>query len=234
MILNPKESTVAYRCPHCGTNVMSVVGIFALTGDLIKLKCSSCGHSELTLTYTSDGSIRINVPCVACPKPHNYVISSNVFFEKDIFVLSCSYTAIDICFIGQKDKVMAELKRSDEELERMLVEAGLDDFDSFHSHNRGHGGEDDAEEDDDKSQKYNDFNDMLVEDVIRLIVAELKEDNAIYCQCRGQGDYSFIVNGGSVIVYCKKCGCYHDYPINSLSTAESFLESNELVLDKKT
>ena len=44
MVLKPKESIVSYRCPKCGTTVMSMVGTFALSGDLIKLKCS-CGES---------------------------------------------------------------------------------------------------------------------------------------------------------------------------------------------
>ena len=53
MILKSKETTVAYRCPVCGKNIISVVGIFMLSGDLIKLKCD-CGVSELTITSNSD------------------------------------------------------------------------------------------------------------------------------------------------------------------------------------
>ena len=45
MIINPKETTVAYRCPACGAGVMSAVGIFALSAEMIKLKCT-CGQSE--------------------------------------------------------------------------------------------------------------------------------------------------------------------------------------------
>ena len=46
MVLETKKATVAYRCPHCGCGVISVVDIFSLSADMIKLKCS-CGQSEL-------------------------------------------------------------------------------------------------------------------------------------------------------------------------------------------
>ena len=44
MILDVKQTTAAYRCPHCGSGVMSAVGLFSLTGaaDMVKLKCD-CG-----------------------------------------------------------------------------------------------------------------------------------------------------------------------------------------------
>ena len=69
MKLPVKETTLAYRCPHCGATVFSLVGIFALSGDMLKLKCS-CGKSETVVTYTSDRKLRLAVPCIACPKPH--------------------------------------------------------------------------------------------------------------------------------------------------------------------
>lgn len=61
MILNSKETTIIYRCPHCGLSVVSVVGIFTLSGDMVKLKCD-CGGSALVLTHTSDGKVRLTCP----------------------------------------------------------------------------------------------------------------------------------------------------------------------------
>ena len=104
MLLKSREAALAYRCPYCGMSTISMIGVFTLSGDMFKLKCK-CGKSELTATYTSDRKIRLNVPCLICPTPHNYIISSNTFFEKNIFTLSCTYTAIAICFIGLEDAV---------------------------------------------------------------------------------------------------------------------------------
>ena len=60
MIIQPKNTTIAYRCPTCGKSVKSKVGAVALSGDMIKLKCPKF-VSEMMLTYTSDGNIRISV-----------------------------------------------------------------------------------------------------------------------------------------------------------------------------
>ena len=128
MILDKKETTVAYRCSSCGMHVMSPVGIFALSGDMTRLKCA-CGGSELTATYTSDRRIRLTVPCVVCPHPHNYVLSSSLFFGRDILEFNCSLTGVEICFIGKNDCVLTAIKESDDRLIEMLGEADLDDFD---------------------------------------------------------------------------------------------------------
>ena len=53
MLLNEKRTTVAYRCPHCGGGIMSAVGLFNLSADMVKLKCT-CGKSELKIVYNRD------------------------------------------------------------------------------------------------------------------------------------------------------------------------------------
>ena len=69
MILEPKKTTVAYRCPECGAGVLSVVDIFALSANRVKLKCD-CGKSEMDVVIQSDDKIRLTVPCIFCRKPH--------------------------------------------------------------------------------------------------------------------------------------------------------------------
>ena len=101
MVLNSKETTIAYRCPACGKFILGMVGIFSLSGDLIKLKCD-CGGSELKIAYTNDRKLRITVPCMFCPAPHTYVLSSGAFFDRDLLALSCTYSSLDICFIGNR------------------------------------------------------------------------------------------------------------------------------------
>ena len=164
MVLNSRDTTVAYRCPFCGASVYSVVGIFSLSADMVKLKCG-CGKSEMTVTYTSDRKIRLNVPCLICPTSHNYVISSNTFFEKATFTLTCNFTGIDVCFIGTKDGVAGALRKSEAEITQMLKEAGIDDFDAF-SKNTG------------ALSSVNKYGSLLlddpqIEDIIRFMLVEL-------------------------------------------------------------
>ena len=68
MIIESKNSTVAYRCPSCGSGVMSVVDMFKLSADMVKLKCD-CGKSEMVLVRSKDtkdapAKIRFTVPCM--------------------------------------------------------------------------------------------------------------------------------------------------------------------------
>ena len=89
MVLESRQTTVAYRCPQCGAGVMSVVNLFALRADMIKLKCD-CGGSEMTLVHTKDNKVRFTVPCIFCPNPHHFTLSSHGFFDKEMFALPCS------------------------------------------------------------------------------------------------------------------------------------------------
>ena len=220
MILKSRETTIAYRCPYCGMSTMSIVGVFTLSGDMLKLKCK-CGKSELMITYTSDRKIRLSVPCLICPTPHNYVISSNTFFDKDIFTLACTYTAIDICFIGTHDAVMADLKRSEIELNKMLADAGLDDFDNM-----------DDDEDDDFDE--DDLVDPQIEEIIHFMLIELDDEGKISCECEDHDDslYDFEFIGENVQIYCANCGAYKVLPMSSMTQASDFLRCNELILQK--
>ena len=92
MIINPKETTVAYRCPACGAGVMSAVGVFSLSAEMIKLKCT-CGQSEMKLMYNKEDQIRLSVPCMFCPSPHNFLLNKSVFFGKELFSLAASRAA---------------------------------------------------------------------------------------------------------------------------------------------
>lgn len=217
MIINSKETTVAYRCPHCGAGVMSVVGIFSLTGDMIKLKCS-CGKSELLLAYTKDKTVRLTVPCIICPKPHNYTVSTGVFFSNELFRLGCTYTGLDICFIGSKDSVLEALKENESMLLGMFEEAGVTSLDALH-----------------KDDPFDDADDPFVDDVIRFMLAELKEEGGIHCKC-APGDipeykFEFVApDYDSIRIYCETCGASVTVPMTSALNAEAFLAVDELYL----
>lgn len=218
MILDSKETTVAYRCPHCGAGVMSVVGIFALSGDMIKLKCS-CGKSELILQYTKEKSVRITAPCIICPKPHNYSVSTGVFFSNELFRLGCTYTGLDICFIGSKDAVLEALKENESMLLGMFEEAGVTSLDALH-----------------KEDSFDDADDPFVEDVIRFMLAELREEGNIHCKCDA-GDmpkYSFdfvAPDYEEIRIFCETCGAQVTIPMTSAVNAEAFLGVDKLELE---
>ena len=100
MVLDSKETTVAYRCPHCGAGVISAVNVFALSADMVKLKCT-CGQSEMTIVSGKDGKIRLTVPCMVCPHPHQFTLNSTLFYGKDLFSMPCPYVSeLTLAMVG--------------------------------------------------------------------------------------------------------------------------------------
>ena len=213
MVLENKQTTVAYRCPHCGAGVMSAVGIFKLSADMLRLKCS-CGHSEMTVVYKKDGQVRFTVPCILCPTPHNFTVSSKIFFGKELFVLPCPYSDINICMMGDMDHVKAELSRTELELLDLLEENGIENFDAF------------------RTNSEEELTDPQILEIITYVIKEFDEEGNIECLCPpdSEGDYEIEFCSDGVKVSCKKCGASKLISANSLIDAHNFLTSDKLIL----
>ncbi len=224
MILRSKDTTIAYRCPYCGKCIKGIVGIFTLTGDVIKVKCD-CGHSELVVSYTSEGKIRLSVPCIFCPTPHNFIIGNGIFFERGMLALDCTFADFSICFIGTEEEIGKAIDESDRELAELLTECGLDDYDKLHVLNRA--GRDPWDDDDDIIS-----GEIAVDDIVRFMLKELEEDNLIYCRCNEYQipQYDFKIIGSTARVYCKTCGSRKDFPMGSSLCADAFLNLDEINL----
>lgn len=212
MILEQKQTTIAYRCPDCGQIVRSVVGVFSLSADMIKLKCP-CGGSEMDIVYTKDKKVRLAVPCFICPAPHSYLISNAVFFEHDIFTLACTYSGMDICFIGKEDKVNEAIEQNDAELENLIGDAR--NFESISDMRR-----------DDKR-----LTDPQVLEIVMYVIKELEEEGAVHCRCTDGGEYELQFGDESMFVVCKKCGAEAEIRTDSIDAAYAFLNADELVLE---
>ena len=215
MILSPKETLIAYRCTDCGSGIMSVIGAFALSGDLIKLKCS-CGGSELHISRTSDKKLRLTVPCLVCPKPHNYVIGQNTFFSREgVFTLSCTVSGLPLCFIGTKDAVSDALDEATRELNELLEDAGLDGLEEIR-----------------ENSETSDPFDASIDDIIRYTICELEDEGKIKCKCptTAVADYQFEIIDDTLRVFCEKCGASVTIPMSDMAMAHDFLLSESLEL----
>ena len=212
MIVKPNETTVAYRCPDCGSGVKSIVGIFSLSADMLKLKCP-CGSSSMTVKRTNDDKIRLSVPCIVCRRDHDYVISRDLFFKNELFELPCSLSGFSLCFIGSGEAVSAAIEKADEELRNVLKEAGASNLDIFKE----------------QPERAEEMPVAQVYDIVRFIVKELEEENAIRCRCN-DGDYDIELFDDSVCVFCKNCGAKQYVSTASLAEAQAFLEIDELIL----
>jgi len=212
MVLETKQTTVAYRCPHCGAGVMSVVGLFQLSADMVKLKCS-CGESEATIVYGKDGNVRFTVPCILCPTPHHFSVKSSLFFGKELFVLPCPYSDVNICMMGEINHVKAELSRTELELLDMLEKSGLGSFDEI------------------RGEQV--LSDPQVTEIVTYVIRELDEEKKIYCHCprEEEGDYEVEIGKEGIKVSCRRCHASKTIPADSLIGAHDFLNADSLTLE---
>lgn len=242
MVLNEKRTTVAYRCPDCGGGILSAVGLFNLSADMVKLKCT-CGKSELKIIYNRDGTVRLTVPCLLCAQPHTFTVRSSLFFSDDLFVLPCPYSDVNICFTGEMNRVKAELARTELELLDMLEENGITDFSSLHGDER-------------------DLGDPQILDIVLFVIDDLDAEGKIYCHChpdramassedeatsdtpypfdtdieasssdQRESRYEAEITDDGIKVTCRICGASRTIPTDSMLSAHAFLNADSLHLE---
>ena len=215
MILETKQTTVAYRCPHCGAGVLSAVGFFSLSADMVKLKCT-CGQSEMTAVAQHDGKVRLTVPCLVCPTPHLFTVSQSVFFGRELFVFSCPYSGLGIAMTGEMNQVKAELARGELELLDLLEKSGMEaeDFDRFRNDERS-------------------LPDPQILDIVMFVINELDAEGKIYCRCphdENDRSYEARVTDDGIEVSCRRCGASRLIPTDSRLSAHAFLNADALYL----
>ena len=213
MIVKPPTTHVAYRCPHCNTTVYGIVGKFALSANMLRLKCH-CTESAMDITITNDKKIRLSVPCIFCAQNHNYVVSQSIFFSKDLFLLACPYSNMDIAFIGEKEKTDEALKISEQEISRML--AGLE-----------------AESIKDIQPEDMEDDEILpapeIYDTVRFVVKDLEAEGKIDCPCH-RGSYELRYAEDGIEVYCPECNATHLFSTHSYLASLDYITISSLTL----
>ncbi|MBQ8716471.1 MAG: hypothetical protein IJY43_01335 [Clostridia bacterium] len=214
MVLESKQTTLAYRCPHCGAGVMSAVSLFNLKGSMVRLKCD-CGKSAMEVLPTPDGKVRLTVPCIICPHPHHFTVSEKIFFESELFSLPCAYSDINICVMGEVNHVKAELSRTELQLLDLMEKSGITDFEALHK---------EAEQT---------VSDPQVLEIVLFVIRDLDEEGKIKCRCEDgeEREYDAEILADGVKVTCKKCGATRTIPTDSLLDAHEFLNCDHLLLE---
>lgn len=214
MIVNAKQTTVAYRCPHCGAGVLSAVGLFSLNADLIKLKCD-CGESEMTVVSRHDGKFDLTVPCMFCPSPHHFTVTPALFFDKELFCLPCPYTGFNIALMGDANHVKAELARTELELMDLMEKSGVESFDRFQN--------------DEES-----LPDPQIREIVLFVIHDMNAEGKIYCRCphdEPDRHYDAEITQDGILVTCAKCGAKRLIPTDSRLSAHAFLNADALYLE---
>ncbi|MBR2926929.1 MAG: hypothetical protein IKC31_05075 [Clostridia bacterium] len=214
MVLNTKQTTVAYRCPHCGAGIMSAVGLFALSADMVKLKCT-CQKSEMSIVYSKDGKVRLSVPCMFCPKPHTFTVNSSLFFEKELFSLPCPYSDFNIAHFGEINQVKNELARGELALMDWMEKNGLETSDLL-------------------GEQKEDLTDPQIRDIVMFVINDLDAEGKIFCKCSvtdNERAYDAEIEEDGIRVSCRKCAASTLIPTDSRLGAHAFLNSDALYLE---
>ncbi len=214
MLLKPKQRNIAYRCPECASTVFGLVGKFALAADMLRLKCSCEEPSALDIKRTNDGKIRLSVPCLFCRQNHNFVVSEAVFFDRELFLLSCPYAGMDIAFIGSEDNIQKELVRTEEEIRRLMASLEAEELGDIQPQDMS---EDEI------------LPDPGVYDTVRFVVKDLEEEGKIKCPCT-EGPYDLRFTEGGMQVYCQRCGATCELNAVTPSLSEEYLSLDSLEL----
>ena len=208
-----KHTHIAYRCPECGDIIVGLAGEFALNADMLRLKCT-CGKSALDISPEGNGKLRISVPCVLCKENHSFVLSADIFFDRDIFKFNCPYANLDIAFIGKKDEVDRATESSGAALANLIASMGADSLPDIQPYELG---EDEI------------LPDAAVWDIIRFVVKDLEADGAIDCPCHS-GSYEIRYAPGGIEAYCNECGATYLFRCESPSIAEEYLSLTSVKL----
>ena len=207
------QTHIAYRCPECGTLIYGFVGKFALSANLLRVKCS-CGHSALDINITNDNKVRISAPCLFCKQNHSFVVSQSIFFGRDIFLLNCPYANMDICFIGSKEKIDEEAIRSADELNKLLSNLEAESIK-------------DIQPEELSEDEF--LPDPATYDTIRFLIKELEAEGKIDCPCHSQKyDLRFCDTG--IEVYCEECGATHVFNTQSESASQDYINTDSIYL----
>ena len=209
-----KKRYFAYRCPECTGTVLSLMGNFSLSGDLLRLRCS-CKKSVADIKAEQHTKVHLSVPCPICRKPHRYTIAKSLFLEKPIFTLGCPYSPdIAVALMGEKEPLDTALAKEEEKLSAILA--------AFESETLR----------DVQPQDMNDeeiLPDPQIYDIIRFLVRELEAEGAITCPC-GRGSYDFRFTDAGIQVVCPDCGASYEFDCPSEEVAKGYLDLSELRL----
>ena len=214
MVIDPKQTTLAYRCPHCGTGVISAVNLFSLSADMVKLKCT-CGRSELKAVISSDKRVRLTVPCIICAKPHSFMLNTSLFFDKDLFAMQCPYSDINIACVGESNQVKAELARGELELLDLMEKSGLQNFEDY-------------------QEERETLSDPQVLDLVMFVINDMDAEGKIFCKCAPTDngrEYDAEITNEGVCVSCRKCAASRLIPTDSRLSAHAFLNADALHLE---
>ena len=205
------KTTVCYRCPDCGAILTFDVTRERLDKGLLSMRCIQCSKSKLDIMLTPDDTVNLTVPCLICPHSHPYRISKEAFFNKEIYCFTCSYSGLDICFIGQEDLVDEEIIRTGREIRELSELSGAN-----------------SQDDSDHANLY--VADSNVVREVMFAIGNLQEDKKIKCTC-GASSVKVLIDYDKIDIICKVCAKKKSIASRTKFDANAAIELEEIIID---
>ncbi len=211
---NKKERLIAYRCSSCGAAVLGTVGRFALSADMLRLKCGCEKPSVLDINVTRDEKLKLTIPCLLCGESHSFVVSQEILLERELAKLSCPYSGVDIAFVGDKEAIDPELQRTEKELSAIMAGLEVDDISELQPKEMS---EDEL------------LPDPSVYDAIRFVLKDLEAEGKVECPC-GKGGYDLRFSDEGIQAYCESCGSTYTFRSVTPSACEEYVNLDGIKL----
>lgn len=202
-----QKTRVAYRCPYCGAVIT-----FDITKERLKekfsLTCIQCQKSHLEISMLPGETVSLTVPCLVCPHSHPFKISADMFFSRDVYTFPCSFSGLDICFIGNDTELVEdEIDSSGALINSMLEDTKEEDLNAK-----------DAE--------------LMVADtaVMREVVfaiGELEKQKKIRCKCQSKA-VKVLLDYDKAVIICKVCGNKAEIPARTRLDANAAIELEKI------
>lgn len=190
------------------------MGRFALSANMLRLKCSCGSEMSLDMNIISGEKIRLSVPCLYCRQNHSYVVSETLFFDKDRFLLNCPYSGMDIAFLGEEDVVSHEIVRTGEELSTLMKNLEAEELSDLQP------------EDMDEGEV---LPDPAVYNLLKFLIKDLEEEGNLHCPC-GEGPYDIRFTDTGMQAFCERCGASYDFDVKTVTMAEEYLLIDSITL----
>lgn len=201
MIYEPKRS-LGFICPECGAAVIVEKSPFELTASNSEITCP-CGKSSVKIKLHND-KLKLSVPCIYCEETHEFSCSMHAFLHEKAMAFACGVSSLDACYIGEKEPVFAAMKRLEETLDNLELEAAKDSM----------------------------FLNQVVMEEILAELRDIAQRGGIGCSC-GKSDFGVEVNYSSVELVCAHCGGALKIPASTLSDVDDLCCKMRLTIKGK-
>lgn len=169
-------TVVALRCPSCGRLEFRGLSIFNFAGTHTWQAECSCGALLLSLAKKGKHFI-LQYHCLMCDAFHNITCRREQLWSRELLLLSCYESDLEVGFIGPREKVQRAVQHHEDSLAGIAENLGFKDF----------------------------FEQPEIMYQLIAFIYELSENDKVTCGC-GNKNIEVEIFPGHLQLRCEACG----------------------------